>query len=57
MLSAVVVGVSGEPGKGFYGLAEQLGKKIPDDLQGRRQFWEEEKQAVYDTWKVELRDL
>jgi len=49
MLSAVAVGVSGEPGKGFYAAAKDLGRTLagtPD-----KTFWERERDAVYETWK------
>jgi len=55
MLSAVVVGVSGVPGKGFYGLAQEHGKVFEDTKEGRLKFWEGEKKAVYETWKMELK--
>jgi hypothetical protein len=52
MLSAVVVGVSGEPGPGFYALAKELGKLLDDtDKEANRRFWRQEKQAVYATWR------
>ena len=52
MLSAIAVGVSCNPGAGFFTLAKELGKLKDDDEQG---FWESERQAVYETWKVELK--
>ena len=54
MLSAIVVGVSGEPGKGFYGLAMEFGKLLEDSKEAREKFWESEKAAVYETWKFDL---
>lgn len=52
MLSAIAVGVEGKPGSGFFGLAKDLGRlKDGDDEQA---FWEKQRQAVYDYWKVEL---
>jgi len=56
MLSAVAVGVSGEPGEGFYGLAKELSKLKDDSTEGRRRFWEAEKAAVYKAWKKVLKD-
>lgn len=53
MLSAIAVGVNGLPGDGFFSLAKQLGKLKPDEDED--QYWKNEKQAVYDTWKVELK--
>lgn len=56
MLSAIVVGVSGLPGDGFYWWAEQLGRfDGSEDKEARLRFWEEEKQAVYKTWKREFK--
>lgn len=49
MLSAVAVGVSGEPGPGFYAAAKELGRTLAD-VPGRA-FWERERDAVYETWK------
>ena len=54
MLSALAVGVSGEPGDGFYNFAKELGRLQEDSKEARRQFWEEEKKAVYDAWKVDI---
>jgi hypothetical protein len=53
MLSAIAVGVSGLPGDGFYKLAREMGKLTnqPED-----KFWEAEKKAVYETWKIKLID-
>lgn len=51
MLSAIVVGTSGKPGGGFFGLAKQLGKLTSDDPDEQAAFWRSEKQAVHDTWK------
>jgi hypothetical protein len=52
MLSAIAVNVGGNPGPGFFTLARELGKLTHDDEPG---FWEAECQAVYETWKIELR--
>ena len=38
MLSAVAVGVSGQPGDGFFALARELGKLQDDSTDGRRRF-------------------
>ena len=52
MLSAVAVGVTGVPGQGFYGLAEQLGKLQPHATEAeKRRFWEQERDAVYEAWQ------
>jgi alkylated DNA nucleotide flippase Atl1 len=53
MLSAIAIGVSGESSQGFYKWARELGKLTSEDEQS---FWENECEAVYDTWKVTLRD-
>ena len=52
MLSAIAVGVNGLPGAGFYVLARELGK-LKD--QAEEVFWETEKKAVYETWKIRLK--
>jgi hypothetical protein len=54
MLSSLAVGVSGEPGDGFYTWAKDLRRLKDDSKEGRKQFWEQEKQAVYETWKVDI---
>ena len=54
MLSAIVVGSSGKPGGGFFGLAKELGKLTSDDPAEQNAFWEAEKRAVYETWKKSL---
>lgn len=53
MLSAIAVNVHGLPGPGFYNLAKELGKQTeqPDEV-----FWKAECLAVYDTWKVKLKE-
>jgi hypothetical protein len=52
MLSAVVVGTSGEPGPGFYALARGLGlMKAGND---ERKFWRAQLDAVYQTWQRPL---
>jgi DNA-binding transcriptional MerR regulator len=49
MLSALVVGYTGRPGKGFFALAEALGRLKPSEDQAA--FWARELEAVYDTWR------
>jgi hypothetical protein len=51
MLSAIAVDVKGRAGPGFFNLARILGRFTSEDEQS---FWENERQAVYDTWKVKL---
>lgn len=48
MLSAVAVGVSGTPGKGFFALARDLGRlETSDDDAG---YWQGERDAAYRAW-------
>lgn len=54
MLSAIVVGVSGKPGGGFFGLAKELGRFNSDDPAEQDSFWHAEQKAVYETWKRPL---
>ena len=54
MLSAIVVGVSGEPGEGFYGLAKDLYDLELETRESKREFWHQEKAKVYQTWQTEL---
>lgn len=51
LLSAIVVGVSGRPGAGFFKLARELGELIGDSKEAETRFWEDEKAAVYDAWR------
>jgi len=56
MLSALVVGASGLPGKGFFDLAEDLGKLPAGSTEEeQRLFWEEERDAVYHFWQRKFR--
>ncbi len=51
MLSALVVTVDKKiPGEGFFGKAIQLGKSPGNTKQSKKRFWEQELQAVYNTW-------
>lgn len=52
MLSAIAVGINGLPGAGFYTLARDLGK-LSD--QSDEDFWEAEKKAVYEAWKIKVK--
>jgi len=54
MLSAAAVGVSGEPGGGFYAFAKKLGYEFGEDKKSQRIFWQGELKMVYDVWKVPL---
>ncbi len=52
MLSAVVVGVNGKPGPGFFSLAKELGKMAEGDDQPS--FWQKEREAAYAAWRRPL---
>lgn len=54
MLSAVVVGVGGKPGPGFFSLARQLGKFTGTESEDDN-FWNRELQSVYKVWRRPLR--
>lgn len=54
MLSAVVVGTSGQPGHEFFGLAGELGKLQESSSEAEKRFWETELTAVYETWRREF---
>ena len=51
MLSAVCVGVSGEPGSGFYGWAREIGRLKSSRKEDEKQFWQDELKAVYAAWE------
>jgi hypothetical protein len=53
MLSAVAVSVSGKAGPGFFALAKNLGRFGGDPAE-EENFWRQELQAVYETWKRPL---
>lgn len=48
LLSAVAVGVSGQPGAGFFALARQLGRLDAAGKAAELAFWEGEVTAVYE---------
>lgn len=52
MLSSVVVGVSGEPGPGFFALARELG--LLQSAEDDHAFWESERDRTYVTWRRDL---
>lgn len=52
MLSAVVVGVNGKPGPGFFTLAKELGRLSAG--QDEAAFWQAERQAAYKAWRRPL---
>jgi hypothetical protein len=53
MLSAIVVGVNGKPGEGFIPWAKKLGFFQEGDDEDV--FWENERQRVYEAWKISYR--
>lgn len=55
MLSAIVIGMSGYPGPGFFDLARQLGKLASEARDAERTFWERERDAVYEIWRKPIR--
>lgn len=52
MLSAVVVGVGGRPGHGFFDLGRQ--RRRFTEGQTEEQFWAAEREAVYAAWRRPL---
>ncbi len=56
MLSSIAVNVQRFPGPGFFKLARSLGKLSEESKQAENDFWEEESEAVYGTWKVVLKE-
>ncbi len=50
MLSAVVIGVSGQPGSGFFALAQELGQLTYDSVEAKQRFWDDTRKAVYAAW-------
>ena len=56
MLSSIAVNVQGFPGEGFFNLALSLGKLAEESKEAEKVFWEEESKAVYETWKVVLKE-
>ena len=53
MMSAIVVGVSGKPGEGFYSWARELGALAEGE--DEEAFWKEECEKVYEAWKKPYR--
>ena len=51
MLSALAVSVTGIPGKGFFKLAAQFGKLDIASGMTEQEFWQKERDAVYETWR------
>ncbi len=56
MLSAIAVGYGARPGKGFFGLAEELGRlEEHANRQAREAFWTAECKTVYDAWAEDFK--
>ena len=55
MLSSIAVNVQGSPGSGFFELARLLGKLTEESKEAENEFSKEEREAVYETWKVVLK--
>lgn len=53
MLSAVAVGSEDFPGEGFFALASDLGLLDTEDKSKKQEFWERQRDRVYDTWHVD----
>lgn len=56
MLSSIAVNVQGSLGAGFFNLARSLGKLAEESKEAENDFLEEESEAVYETWKVVLKE-
>jgi hypothetical protein len=56
MLSALAVSSLGKPSEGFFVLARQLGKLKSESGADEQAFRENECKAVYEIWKVAMRD-
>lgn len=52
-LSAIAVGVSGEPGEGFFNWAKQLGVMKEDE--DNDSFFTKERNRIYEEWKIPYR--
>ena len=56
MLSSIAVNIQGSPGSGFFELARSFGKLSEESTEAENDFWKEESQDVYETWKVVLKE-
>ncbi len=54
MLSAVAVSKDGRSSEGFFDLAESLGRLTERDEATDKQFWENERKALYKIWQRHL---
>lgn len=52
LLSAIVVGINGVPGEGFFELARQCGKLKGNTQAEEEAFWQHERTDIYETWKT-----
>jgi len=53
MLSSIVVGINGKPGKGYYEWAKRLG--VIKDGENEEEFWNSECKKIYEEWKIPYR--
>ena len=53
MLSSIVVGINGKPGKGYYDWARNLG--VLKDGDDEEQIWNFECKKIYEEWKIPYR--
>lgn len=54
MLTSILVNTTGKPGAGFFRLARTLGRLESSDRVDELRYWEAEKKATHDAWKVIL---
>lgn len=52
MLSAIAVNVKGEPGDGFFGIAEDLELLAPGA--DKYEFWQQQRNASYEIWQQQF---
>lgn len=51
LLSALAISTKDTPGPGFFGIAQSLGKYSGSTREEEVDFWLNEREAAYDTWK------
>jgi len=54
LLTAILVNVRGVPGPGFFGLTRILGRLESEQEDDEQAYWQAEKKAVYEEWKIVL---
>ena len=54
MLSALAVNVGGQPGPGFFALAEKLGLFKGGSREEQEAFWQQTREDLYSIWKRRL---